>query len=564
MDLSQLLAIFASALGGVGIFLLGMRFMSEGLQALAGARLHRWISAVTDNRLAAVLAGMGVTCLLQSSSATTVMVVGFVNSGLMTLMQGIAVVFGAHVGTTLSLWLLTLDIAQYGGFLVGAAMFVHLFAKREKIRNAAKAALGLGMLFYGLRLLSDGFAPLRGLEEVRGTLAFFRADTSGGFLLAALAGMAVTALIQSSAAAVALVMGLAGAQAIDFPTSVALVLGSNVGTTATALLACAGANRNAVRTALANTLSTFLALLIAWLLRTPFTEGCERFILWLRPYPDAADPAAVRAWYTFAIACVHSLFNVSATVLFYPFLGLFARAVTWLVPVRDTERSKAWRPRFLDPRVLDQPAVALGCARREILAMGQTCLDMLDALKRVFDAPDGKPDPADVDAVYLGEKNLDTAQKEISEYIGQTLHGHGDLTEELASLARRGIRQADEFESLSDCIRGALKSHTKIRGAGETLTPTAVGEITDLCDRMSSNIRLLMALMAAGDTEGVFLAEARCGDLDEAAKRYRAAHMERIGVSCLTPMKSLVYSDLLVAFRRQNDHLLNIAQTLLA
>ncbi|MBR4251903.1 MAG: Na/Pi cotransporter family protein [Kiritimatiellae bacterium] len=560
MDTSQLLSVFASALGGVGIFLLGMRMMSEGLQALAGKRLHRWISAVTDNRFAAVLVGMGVTCLLQSSSATTVMVVGFVNSGLMTLMQGIAVVLGAHVGTTLSLWLLTLDIARYGGFLVGTAVFVHLFAKGERLRHAAMAALGLGMLFYGLRLLSDGFVPLRGLEEVRGTLAAFRADTSVGFLLAALAGMAVTALIQSSAAAVALVMGLAGAQAVDFQTAVALVLGSNVGTTATALLACAGASRNAVRTALANTLTTVLALLIVALLRVPFTTGCERLVLWLRPLGDASDPAAVRAWYTFAIACVHTLFNVTATVAFFPFLGLFARAVTWLVPVRPSERQEGWHPHFLDPRVLDQPAVALGCAQREILAMGQTCLDMLDALSRVFAAE--KPDPADEAAVLRGEADLDTAQKEISEYIGHVLHGHGNLTGELAAFARRGIRQADEFESLSDCIRGAHKSHAKIRQAGETLTPAAIAEITDLCTRMASNIRLFMALMAAGDTEGVFLAEARCRDLDDAAKRYRAAHMERIGVSCLTPMKSLVYSDLLVAFRRQNDHLLNLVQTL--
>ena len=558
----SLLSILGSALGGVGIFLLGMRMMSEGLQALAGERLHRWISAVTDNRLAAVLVGMGVTCLLQSSSATTVMVVGFVNSGLMTLMQGIAVVFGAHVGTTLSLWLLTLNIARYGGFLVGAAVFVHLFAKGERLRNAATAALGLGMLFYGLQLLSDGFAPLRGLEGVRTTLAAYRADTAGGFLLAALAGMAVTALIQSSAATVALVMGLAGAQAVDFPTAVALVLGSNVGTTATALLACAGASRNAVRTALANTLSTMLALLIALLVREPFAAGCERFAHWARPLGDAPSPEAVRVWYTFAIACAHTLFNVSATVLFFPFLGLFARAVTWLVPVRPSERAEGWHARFLDPRVLDQPAVALGCARREILGMAQTCLDMLAALARVFAAD--KPDPADDTAILRGEADLDTAQKEISEYIGRILHGHGNLTGELSDAARRGIRQADEFESFSDCIRGAHKSHAKIRDAGETLTPTAVGEITDLCTRMASNTRLLMALMVAGDTEGVFLAEARCRDLDDAAKRYRAAHMERIGVSCLTPMKSLVYSDLLVAFRRQNDHLLNIAQTLVS
>jgi phosphate:Na+ symporter len=560
--MTSLLSILGAALGGVGIFLLGMRLMSEGLQALAGQRLHRWISAVTDNRLSAVLVGMGVTCLLQSSSATTVMVVGFVNSGLMTLMQGIAVVAGAHVGTTLSLWLLTLDVARYGGFLVGAAVFVHLFAKGEKVRHGAMAALGLGMLFYGLQLLSNGFAPLREVAGVREMLAVFRADSAGGFLLAAGTGMAVTALIQSSAAAVALVMGLAGAQAVDFPTAVALVVGSNVGTTATALLACAGASRNAVRTALANTLMTVLGLLAVLAVRGPFTGACERFALWARPLPEAPGPEEIRAWYTFAIACVHTAFNVSATILLFPFLRALARLVTRLVPVRDTERAAGWHPRFLDPRVLDQPAIALGCARREILAMGQTCLDMLGALRKVFTAE--KPEAADEEAVLRGEKDMDTAQKEISEYIGRTLHGHGHLASELADLARRGIRQADEFESLSDCIRGALKSHTKIRKAGETLSPAAVEEITDLCDRVISCLRMMMALMVAGDTEGVELLEIRCGGVDDAAKRYRAAHMERLGVTCCTPMKALVYSDLLVAFRRQNDHILNLGQTLLS
>jgi phosphate:Na+ symporter len=301
-------------------------------------------------------------------------------------------------------------------------------------------------------------------------------------------------------------------------------------------------------------------VLLVLIVRVPFTAACERFALWARPLPEAPGPEEIRAWYTFSIACVHTLFNVSATVLFFPFLGLFARAVTRLVPVRDTERAAGWKPHFLDPRVLDQPAVALGCARREIIGMGQTCLDMLAALRAVFAAE--KPEAADEEAVLRGEKDLDTAQKEITEYIGRSLLGHGQLASELADLARRGIRQADEFESLSDCIRGALKSHTKIRKAGETLTPAAVEEITDLCTRMISCIRMVMALMAAGDTEGVVLAEARCQEIDDAAKRYRAAHMERLGVTCCTPMKALVYSDLLVAFRRQNDHLLNLAQTL--
>jgi phosphate:Na+ symporter len=554
-------SILGAALGGVGVFLLGMRLMSEGLQALAGERLHRWISAVTDHRLAAVLVGVGVTALVQSSTATTVMVVGFVNSGLMSLMQGIAVVFGANVGTTLSLWLLTLDIARYGGYAVGTAVFFYLFAKNEKIRLAGMALLGLGMLFYGLQLLSEGFAPLREMEGLSTALSLFRADTAAGFLLAALAGAVVTALIHSSAATVVLVMGLAGARAIDFPTAVALVLGSNVGTTFTALVACIGASRNALRTALANTLMNLSGLLLVALFRTPFTTACERFALALRPLADPADPAAVRAWCTFAIACVHTFFNVAATIVLFPFLGAVARFLTWLVPVRPSETRTGWRPRFLDPHVIDQPAIALGNAQREILAMGQTCLGMLSSLSACLAAP--KPDSAREDALFAAEQDMDLAQKGISEYIGQALHGQGNITSELAALARREIRQADEFESFSDYIRNALKSHKKIRNAGEALSPEAVAEVTDLCKRIDAYARMVLSLMVVGGgPDGVALAEARSREIDDVAKRYRAAHMERIGVSCLTPMKSLVYSDLLVAFRRQNDHLLNIAQTL--
>ena len=331
----DLLLVLEAALGGIGIFLLGMRFLSDGLQAIAGARLNRWIASVADNRFLALLVGIGVTCVIQSSTATTVMVVGFVNSGAMTLLQAVSVVFGANVGTTLSLWLLTLDVSEYGEFLIGLAIFFYLFSKREKVRSASMAVIGLGMLFFGLELLKDGFAPLRGMPEMRDALSFFRATSAAGFLGAALAGGVVTALIHSSAAVVLLVMGLAGAGAIDFPTAVALVLGSNIGTTVTALIACIGASRNALRAALAHTLFNLFGVLLATLVWHPFSAGCERFAdMAFRPAaglsPDAADPAAASAYwtayYTFAIACVHTFFNVATTAVLFPFMRVSSRS----------------------------------------------------------------------------------------------------------------------------------------------------------------------------------------------------------------------------------------------
>ena len=505
----ELLLVLEAAFGGIGIFLLGMRFLSDGLQALAGARLNRWIGSVADNRFLALLVGIGVTCVIQSSTATTVMVVGFVNSGVMTLLQGVAVVFGANVGTTLSLWLLTLDVSQYGEFLIGIAIFFYLFSKREKVRSAAMSAIGLGMLFFGLELLKNGFAPLRGMPEMRDALSFFEANTALGFFGAALAGGVVTALIHSSAAVVLLVMGLAGAGAIDFPTSVALVLGSNIGTTVTALIACIGSSRNALRAALAHTLFNLIGVLLVTLVWHPFSRACESFSTWaFRGEPEGP------AYFTFAIACVHTFFNVATTAVLFPFMRVFVAVVTKIVPVHESEKAEeGWRPHFLDERLITQTAVALG-----------------------------------------------QAQKEISEYVGRVLHDN--VSRFQSDLARRELRQADEFESVSDYVRNALKAYLKIRNAGEDLSDAARAETLALCDAVTAFLSDVLDIVQIGDPFNVPRAEEKSRAIEDQAKRCRDAHLSRLGKTCNSPVKSLVYSDLLTAFRRQNDHLLNIAQTL--
>ena len=550
----ELLLVVEAALGGIGIFLLGMRFLSDGLQAIAGTRLHRWIASVADNRFLALLVGVGVTCVIQSSTATTVMVVGFVNSGVMTLLQGVAVVFGANVGTTLSLWLLTLDIAAYGEILIGVAIFFYLFSKREKVRSAAMAVIGLGMLFFGLELLKNGFAPMREMPEMRDALSFFRAESIPGFFGAALAGGVVTALIHSSAAVVLLVMGLAGAGAIDFPTAVALVLGSNIGTTVTALIACIGASRNALRAALAHTLFNLIGVLLVTLVWHPFSRACEAFAH--RAYSGPAEGAA---YYTFAIACVHTFFNVATTAVLFPFMRVFVAVVTKLVPVHESEKAEeGWRSRYLDPHLIPQTAVALGQAQKEILRMGETCQGMLADLRRILASPERDEDLEE--SVFRREDALDLAQKEISEYVGRVLHDN--VSRFQSDLARRELRQADEFESVSDYVRNALKAYLKIRNAGEDLSDAARAETLGLCDAVAAFLADTMDIVQIGDPFNVGRAVETSRAIEDRAKRCRDAHLSRLGKTCNSPVKSLVYSDLLTAFRRQNYHLLNIAQTL--
>ncbi|MBQ7667392.1 MAG: Na/Pi cotransporter family protein [Kiritimatiellae bacterium] len=548
------LGIIGAAFGGIGVFLLGMRFLSDGLQALAGSRLNRWISSVADNRLLALLSGVCVTCVVQSSTATTVMVVGLVDAGAMSLAQAVAVVFGANVGTTLSLWLLALDVSKCGGIIVGVAVFVHLFARRERLRNASMAAIGLGMIFFGLETMNAGFAPLRSMPQVREALGFFEATSTLGFLGAALAGAVATAVVHSSAAVVLLAMGLAGAGAVEFPTAVAIVLGSNVGTTATALVSCIGASRNALRAALAHTLFNVAGVLAATLVWRSFSALCMALA-------DAARPERGPSYWPFAIACVHSCFNVATTALLFPLMPLFVAAVRRIVPEHESEKEvQGWKPLHLDERLLHQPAVALGQAQLEVLRMADTCAGMLRDLHTILSSPERDEDVEE--SVFRREDALDIAQKEISQYVGRVLET--GVSGFQSGLARRLIRQADEYESVSDCIRNALKAYLKIRNAGEDLSNEARAEISALCDSVSSLAATVSDIVQIGDAFNVAAIESRSEEIENEAKRCRDAHLARIGATCRSPVKSLVYSDLVNAFRRQNDHLANIAETLLA
>jgi len=234
-----------TVIGGLGVFLLGMKNLSEGLQAIAGSGLRRMISWVTDNRFMAIGVGALITMLVQSSSITTVMVVGFVNSGFMTLSQAIGVVMGANVGTTITGWILVLKIGKYGLPIAGAAAFVYLFAKRDRIRYLAMAILGLGLVFFGLEVMKDGFAVVKELPAFELWFQKFSADSYLGVLKCAAVGCILTFFVQSSSATLGITIGLAQLGVIEFETAAALVLGENIGTTITAWLASFGATTNA-------------------------------------------------------------------------------------------------------------------------------------------------------------------------------------------------------------------------------------------------------------------------------------------------------------------------------
>ena len=371
MTSNLLLDVFLQAIGGLGIFLLGMKYMSEGVQFVAGPRLRRMINLATRNRFMAVGMGTLVTCMVQSSSITTVMVVGFTNIGLMNLMQAFGVIMGANIGTTITGWILVLKIGAYGLPVIGVAAFVHLLSKRERPRYIALAVLGLGMVFFGLELMKNGFKPLASEDEFIEWFSRFSPDTYFGVLKCTMVGAILTAIVQSSSATLGITIGLATAGVIDFPTAAALVLGENIGTTVTAYLASLGASDNARRASYAHILFNFIG--VAWItavfhiyikIVTAFIEVSQGGAPGLM---EVVDGVETFPHITAGIAATHTGFNIVNVLIFMALM----RPMLWLLYRIVPERGEVEAPHltYFETGLVETPSLGVQQSRKEVLFM---------------------------------------------------------------------------------------------------------------------------------------------------------------------------------------------------
>jgi len=625
MDLT--LEIIFSVCGGLGIFLLGMKNMSEGMQAVAGERLRKMIGAITNNRLMASSVGTLVTCVIQSSSITTVMVVGMVNASIMTLTQAIGVILGANIGTTITGWILVVKIGKYGLPLLGIAAFFYLFSKKDKIRFLAMFLMGLGMVFFGLELMKNGFAPISKMPGFVEWFHRFSPDTYLGVWKCVLVGAALTAIVQSSSATLGITIALALTGGIDYLTAAALILGENIGTTITAFLASLGAFTNAKRAAYAhvafNVIGVFWITLlfpyytkaVSWVTtRTQFdnipavvVEGKtdvrisqyaqkydipEKALYFINgdgqktnvegqildedsPYVLAADLEKAinenkladlplythqEAKYPFtgpAIALTHSGFNIMNTLLFLPFVGLMARFLIWLVPDKVAEKP---RLTYLNVRMLDTPAIAVEQSYKELIKMGHETRDMLHLCKRMLS--NNEPDKQTIEQIFQKETDLDVVQKEIVEFIGNMMAGN--ITHEVMQDASSHLRMADELESISDYIQGLLKLRLKMRNTGLKFSEGGLKDLVDLHEKVQEYIDLInKGIEQEDDTPEYFSAMRTKGlAVTNLMKECRERHLIRVGDGIVSPLMSLIYTDMLTAYRRIKDHAFNIAEVL--
>jgi phosphate:Na+ symporter len=473
-----------SLLGGLALFLFGMDQMADGLKAVAGERMKIILAKLTTNRFMGAATGAFVTAIIQSSSITTVLVVGFITAGLMSMSQSIGVIMGANIGTTITAQIIAFKVTKAALFMVAAGFGMLFFSKQEKIRQYGGILMGLGMVFFGMSVMSDAMAPLRSYQPFLHLMAHMD-NPLIGILVAA----AFTGLVQSSSATTGIVIVMATQGFITLQAGIALAFGANIGTCVTAMLASIGKPREALRAAVVHVLFNVFGVLLWY----RFIPQLAELVTWLSPaHPELSGAARLAAETPRQIANAHSTFNVANTFIFIGFAGQFARLVEWLIPDRPLAEQLIIRAKYLDSELLDTPSLALERARMEIGHVGSRVIEMLErimpailtgdrmALRAVTKIDD------DVDILhghivtYLGRISQKTLTEEQTRELVHlmdavnNLENIGDIVE--TDLAYLGNQRIEQGVSISVATQAVLKKIHNVVMSAVSLAIDAVAE----------------------------------------------------------------------------------------
>lgn len=538
------LDIAFNVLGGLGIFLFGMDNMSSGMQKLAGQRLKKILALLTTNRVVAILMGMFVTMLVQSSSVSTVMTIGFVNASLLTLKQALGVIFGANIGTTITGWILVLNIGKYGLPMVGAGAILYMFLKGEKAKTRALTFMGLGMIFLGLQLMSNGLKPVRSMPEFVRLFSLFSADTYFGVLKVAFIGALITAIVQSSSATLGITITLAVQGLIDYPTAVALVLGENVGTTITAFLATLNANANAKRAAYAHTIINTVGVIWVTAIFPYYLDFLSNF-------------GSPEANITMAIATAHTMFNVSNVIIFTPFIGYLADFLTKIV--KDDEEKVSDRITHIDELMLKTPSVVVGQTKTEVLNMGKNISEMFNTLKEIYQTNRSITED-EVKKMRKIEDDLDIYQKEITT-ANFIILNNKNITDNLKLDTKNNLEVCDEYETISDYLMRIINSLKRLQDNNIPLTEEEKNTLSTMNRDTEELFRNINTAYATKNKEMMLRSIEKANTITENYRVAKDKHL--INAGCHeTPIALLTtsYMDTLNYYRRVRDHIYNIIE----
>ncbi len=545
------------ALGGLGMFLYGMKIMSEGLQKVAGKKLRQILKMVSNNRFVGCSVGAIVTSIIQSSSATTVMLIGFVDAGLMTLTQAVGVVLGANIGTTITAQLIAFKITAYALPAIAAGALLKFFIGRKKWVYMGDVLLGFGFVFYGLATMKTGFSPLKDDPLFLSFFTSFQSDTIGSISLCVLVGAILTMILQSSSATVGITMAMALQGLVNFETSIALILGENIGTTITAQLASIGASINARRAANAHTLFNVIGVIIVVLFFHYFIDLVQLVTGTLMHYgPADLIVNGERPNIERYIANSHTLFNIINATIFLFALPYLVKVSTWITPQKEEglHFDELRHIKYLDTKFVDTPSVALGRARAEIIRMGEAVRIMYDDVINAIHNRKIK----ELSKWRKREDALDTLQREITQYLVKIMQKPimPEESSEISALTRMANnfeRSGDEVEAIAKLIEELIEQNLFLSDGGMKDYGTIAAEVRKFIDMVIDAIRNEDSSILVGAIE----IENR---IDRMREEMKSNHLMRLQSGMCTVDPGLILVDMLTAFEKLGDYCFNIAQ----
>lgn len=531
------MSIFIPVLGGLAIFLFGMNLMGEGLQKIAGNRLKSIVGALTKNKVVGMLLGVVVTAIIQSSSATTVMVVGFVNAGIMTLSQAVGVIIGANVGTTITAQIIAFDIDKVTPILLFVGIIFIMISKEKKQRDFGEILIGLGLIFFGMNNMSEGLKPLS--EQAWFQEAILKLNSP---LVGIPVGVVLTTAVQSSSASIGLIQAFCKQGLMSITQAAPLLLGGNIGTTTTALISSIGANRNAKRAAVVHFLFNLIGTVFAVVL---FNMALQRFVVYLTP-----DNASRQ------VANYHTLFNVINVMIQLPFSHYLAKAAIRLVPDSDEKE----RPRvvsYIDDRILETPSIALIQAKREVVGMTKIVYDSFCMLEKLIE----KKEMSLAKSIHKNEHSVNALEREILEFLVKLSNRSlSDSQHEEVFVMQDMIndleRMADHVENITELFEDIYKEDL-------SLSTEAKREFRDMFVTLKEMLKNTCLAYENNETE---LAEKTLpleDKIDHLEKLYRHNHIRRINKQECHPTVGVLFLDMLANMERISDHGVNICNYVL-
>ncbi len=525
--------IFTGIFGGLGLFLYGMKLMSDGLENAAGEKLKGILEKVTSNRFVGVLVGAIVTSIIQSSSATTVMVVSFVNAGLMSLVQAVGVIMGANIGTTITAQMVSLDLDSIAPIFIGIGAILIIAAKKKRVKDIACIALGFGILFLGMGTMSAAMKPVAEMPA----FSEFIVVVGNNAILGLLTGLIMTAIVQSSSATTGILVALAATGAIDMRLAFPVILGCNIGTCVTALLASVGANRIAKKAALMHLFFNIFGAIIF----LPFIYKVTNLV-------EAISPGNVAR----QVANAHTIFNVVVTIVMFPLAGYLVKLVNFILPGGLALEKKG--AIYLDKQFLDTPMIASGQVAKETVRMAEFARDNFVLSMTAF--LEGSQEC--IDKVYNNEEIINNVEKEITDYLIE-LSQH-NLPEEDSRVISETYHTINDIERIGDHATNIVElASDRIENKLE-LSSEALNEIREIYNKTLESVNLSIRNYSNSNLIDLNDIEFIEDEIDSLERNFRVNNIKRLNAKQCTADSGIIFFDLLSNLERIGDHANNIAR----